>query len=72
VLNDEDFELIKEIDDDMLVCELDTLMTKTKLFKTIPKLSSVPSYECSNFTEVENTFLKSYYGIMHAGLIQGR
>ena len=71
-LSEEDFALMHQIDNDMLIWEFDTLMTKTKIYNTVPKLASKPIYECSDFEQVENTFLKVYYGIMHAGLIQGR
>ena len=71
-LTEEEFNLMNQIDNDMLVCELDTLMKKRKLYSQIPKLSSFPSFEYRNQTEVETEFLKTYYGIMHAGLIQGK
>jgi len=63
---------VNEIDDDMLVCEFTALMKRTKLFNTIPTLASIPSFDYRNQAEVETEYLKVYYGIMHAGLIQGR
>ena len=71
-LTDDEFAVVDEIDNAMLVHELNTL-TKTKRFPdTDVKLASTPSFEQRNFSEVENEFLKMYYGIMHAGIIQGR
>jgi len=71
-LPEEEFQLVNQIDNDMLVLELDTLMSKVKLFSDIPKPFSKPSLEYRNHTEVETEFLKVYYGILHAGLIQGK
>jgi len=71
-LPEEEFNLMNQIDNDMLACEFDALMKKKKLFSQIPGLSSTPSFEYRNQTEVETEFLKIYYGIMHAGLIQGK
>ena len=70
--SDEEFSLMNEIDNDMLICEFNILMKDKKLYNTIPDLKSDPVFETRAFTEVESTFLKVYYGIMHAGLIQGR
>jgi len=63
---------VDTVDDEMLVCEIDALMRKKKIFSSIPKLYSYPSFEYRNQIEVETEFLKVYYGIMHAGLIQGK
>ena len=67
---------IEQIDNDMLVCEFEALSRNKLLFgaykKELPVLKSNPSYETRDFTEVETEFLKVYYGVMHAGLIQGR
>jgi len=71
-LSSDEFELMNEIDNDMLVFEFAKLKTSRKLFDHTPKLYSEPILECSNFKETESTFLKTYYGIMHAGIIQGR
>ena len=68
----EEFILMNQIDNDMLVSEFDALMKKRKIFDQTPNLSSTPSFEYRNQTEVETEFLKTYYGIMHAGLIQGK
>lgn len=68
--------LVDEIDDAMLVHEFDNLSKNKILFaayKTpLPELKSVPSFETRDFTDIENEFMKVYYGIMHAGLVQGR
>ena len=71
-LAENEFNLMDQIDNDMLACEFDALMKKRKLFDKIPKLSSTPSFEYRNQTEVETEFLKTYYGILHAGIIQGK
>jgi len=71
-LPEDEFNQMNQIDDDMLACELDVLMKNKKIFETIPKLLSKPSFEYRNQSEVETEFLKVYYGIMHAGLVQGR
>jgi len=72
LLTEEDFAVMNRIDNDMLICEFDALMSKRKLFTQIPKLTGTPSFEYRPQTEVETEFLKTYYGIMHAGLIQGK
>jgi len=72
VLTEEDFLQVNEIDDDMLLHELNSLMKKRLLTKSLPVLYSTPSFEYRSQTEVETEYLKVYYGIMHAGLIQGR
>jgi len=72
VLPEDEFALMDQIDNDMLVCELDSLMKGKNLFKKIPKLQSTPILEYKNQIEVETEFLKVYYGIMHAGIIQGK
>jgi len=71
-LTETEFNAMNRIDNDMLACEFDALMKKRKLFSSIPKLSSSPSFNYRDQTEVETEFLKTYYGIMHAGLIQGK
>jgi len=63
---------IDSIDNDMLLNEFAVLMKNKKLFTSIPKLSSKPSFEYRNPAEIETEFLKLYYGIMHAVIIQGR
>jgi len=71
-LDGDEFELMDSIDNDMLVSEFAALKKDKKLFDYVPKLYSEPVFESSNFKEVESTFLKTYYGIMHAGIVQGR
>jgi len=71
-LSDDEMILIKEIDNDMLICEFNNLMTKTRVFDSNPKLFSTPAYKYRSQMEVETEFLKIYYGILHAGLIQGK
>ena len=71
-LPEDEFLLMNQIDNDMLVCEFNTLMKKKKVFDTIPKLLSHPSFEYRAQTEVETEFLKVYYGIMHSGLVLGK
>lgn len=68
----DEFELMDGIDNDMLVCEFAALKKGKELFDYVPKLYSQPVFECSNFKAVESTFLKTYYGIMHAGIVQGK
>jgi len=71
-LQDDESDLMSQIDNDMLVSEFNALMKKTKVFNTKPILTGTPSFEYRNQSEVETEFLKVYYGILHAGLIQGR
>jgi len=71
-LPEEEFNIVNQIDNDMLACEFITLMPKRKIYPVIHELTSKPSFEYRNQPEVETEFLKVYYGIMHAGLIQGR
>ena len=71
-LTEDEENYTKQIDNDMLVCEFNNLMTKTKVFNTTPIISSTPSFIYRPQIEVETEFLKVYYGIMHAGLIQGK
>ena len=72
VLPESEFALVDQIDNDMLVCEFDALMKKTKVYDAVPKLVSTPSFDYRDQKEVETEFLKVYYGIMHAGLILGK
>jgi len=71
-LSDDELSAIDSIDNDMLVCEFSILMKDKRLYDSVPELSSEPSFDYKDFAEVESTFLKVYYGIMHAGMIQGR
>jgi len=72
VLKEEETELVQDIDNDMLLCEFDALMRTKKVFNTVPKLSSNPSFKYKSHADAEKDFLRVYYGIMHAGLIQGK
>jgi len=72
VLPEEEFLLVDQIDNEMLICEFHILMKDKRLYSSIPELMSEPVFDFKDFTEVESIFLKAYYGIMHAGLIQGR
>ena len=72
VLSEDEFELMNQIDNDMLICEFDCLMTNKEIYKSVPKLFSKPSFDYRPQTEVETEFLKVYYGIMHAGMILGK
>jgi len=71
-LPEDEFDLMDQIDNDMLVCELTSLMKSKKVFETTPELKSTPSLEYRIQSEVETEYLKLYYGILHAGIIQGR
>ena len=71
-LPEEEYDFMDKIDNDMLLHELYSLMKKRKLTETLPVLYGSPSFEFRSQTEVETEFLKVYYGIMHAGLVQGR
>jgi len=72
VLSEDEFEAVDQIDNDMLACEFATFKKRVIIYDQLPTLSSSPSFDYRNQTEVETEFLKVYYGIMHAGLIQGR
>ena len=73
-LTEDEFFVVDEIDSAILVYELNAMLnSKTKKFTDVGvKLASTPSLEQRNFSDVENEFLKMYYGIMHAGIVQGR
>ncbi|MCL2424728.1 MAG: phosphohydrolase [Oscillospiraceae bacterium] len=71
-LSDDEFYLVNAIDDDMLKCEFNSLMKGKRVFDSIPILSSMPTFKYKNHVDVETEFLKVYYGIMHAGIIQGK
>jgi len=64
--------LVNQIDNEMLACEMSCLMKRASGNNPIPKMSGDLSFIYRNQTDVENEFLKVYYGIMHAGLILGR
>jgi len=72
VLSETEHIQVDQVDNDMLAGEFFALMKKRQLFEKRPALYSTPSFEYRNQSEVETEFLKIYYGIMHAGLIQGR
>jgi len=72
VLQEDEFDLMNQVDNEMLVTEFDALMKKKKVFDITPDLKSKPSLEYREHIDVETEFLKVYYGIMHAGLIQGK
>lgn len=76
MLSDDEFELVDMIDGSLLAHEFHNLSKNKELFRSyatpLPALCSDPSFETRGFEEVETEFLKVYYGIMHAGLIQGR
>jgi len=69
---EDEFILMNNIDNDMLVCEFIALKKKSNPYKQSPQIYSSPSFKLRAQAEVETEFLKVYYGIMHAGLIQGR
>jgi len=72
VLNEEESELVQAVDNDMLMCELNALMRTNKVFNKVPKLFSNASFKYKSHADAEKDFLRVYYGIMHAGLIQGK
>jgi len=69
---DDEFCSVDQIDNDMLIHEFNALTKNRNKPETLPVLYSTPSFENRIQTEVETEFLKMYYGIMHAGLIQGK
>lgn len=75
-LSKDELSEVNKIEEDMLIWELDKLYRNKMLISEyrspLPQLLSEPSFAAKGFTDVENDFLKVYYGIMHAGLIQGR
>ena len=60
-LTAEEAALVEHIDQDMLVCEFDALMTK-KVFGDCPDTISKPSFEFRGFTEAENEFIRIFTG----------
>jgi len=71
LLTSEEFSVVNDIDNELLVFELNSLM-KARFIDKKANLHAIPSIEPRDFLDVENEFLKLYYGIMHAGVIQGR
>jgi len=72
LVEDDELNSVDQIDNDMLVHEFNALMKNRIKLEELPLLYSTPSFDCRVQAEVETEFLKMYYGIMHAGLIQGR
>lgn len=75
-MSKDELEAISQIAGDIQIMEYDKLF-RNRMFISeyrtpLPQLWSEPSFATRGFTEVENEFLKVYYGIMHAGLVQGR
>jgi len=71
-LPEEEFALMNQIDNDMLVFELNALMKEKNTFGETPLLLSKPSIEYKPQTETENKFQQLYYAILHAGIIRGK
>ncbi|MDR2600734.1 MAG: phosphohydrolase [Oscillospiraceae bacterium] len=75
-LSDDEFLRVNQIDNDLLINEFDVLCRNKEIIrcyrKPVPTLLSTPNFDTRDFSEVETEFLKVYYGIMHAGLVQGR
>ena len=63
VLSDEEYMLVKQIDDDMLICEFNALMKKS-VFDDLPPIKSNPKFETTSLlggtSEVENEFLNIF------------
>lgn len=59
-LKEEEKELVKEIDDDMLYFDLSVLLNEPQNRKE-PEMMSCFSYEFVSFQEVENRYLELYY-----------
>lgn len=55
--SEEEHEFIKQVDDDMLVCEFFALMKK-RVFDRLPAISSEPSFENISFIDVEHEFIR--------------
>jgi len=58
-LSDDEQGLVKQVDDDMLVYELDALLEK-KLFDELPPIRSKPSFKFTGFLEIEKEFKRRY------------
>jgi len=58
-LTDKEYSYVKQIDDDMLVCEFDALMTK-KVFERVVDIKSSPSFEFTNFSDIKAEFIRKY------------
>jgi len=55
-LTNEEYAHVKQIDDDMLVCEFNALMS-TKVFDCAVDIKSKPSFDFVNFSDVEKEFI---------------
>ena len=60
---DEEHALVKQLDDDMLACEFNTLMDK-KVFRQTPDIKSKPFFTECDFQAVENMFLRLARSLM--------
>ena len=58
-LSDEEAICIKQIDNDILICEFNALMKK-KIFDDCPTISSKPTFKFYSFAETENEFLNIF------------
>lgn len=58
-LTDAEAACIKQIDNDILICEFNTLMKK-KVFDDCPSISSKPTFAFCNFAKVEHEFIRLY------------
>ena len=58
-LSDEEIAHVRQIDNDILICEFNALMKK-KVFADCPSISSGPSFEFSGFAETEKEFIEMF------------
>ena len=72
ILFEDENESLTQIDNNMLITEFNSLMSRKKVFTEIPTIHSTPSFAYKDHKDSETEFLKTYYGILHAGLIQGK
>lgn len=70
-LTDEELRLVFQIDDAMLCHEFLALMNE-RLFPVIPELKSHPTFDFSDFSQVEEAFLLSFHQLIGADNIQQR
>lgn len=61
-LSADEYDQVRQIDDNMLVYEFKALMKK-KVVDPLPVLSNEPSFELKNFLAVENEFIRLYAAI---------
>jgi len=71
-LPEDEFNLMDQIDNEMLKYELKELMKDKRIYDTEPSLKTTPSLKFKDHKETEKDFLKLYYAILHAGIIQGK